>query len=190
MRTVTTISSVIRASEVRRARRAVPLVTHSLFQHPLRTNVPLRSHTPASPQPRPSLAPASHRPCPDLTLAAPQPRPDLAPASHQPRPGNFARNSFSQQFNNRHKRCNTNDSISLFERYARELRARLLGKHDTKAGANTARPRPENPATASSIDADQMRKGSFFTNPRPFHHEPRPSVSPALVSGIRIRTSA
>ena len=179
MRTVTTISSVIRASEVRRARRAVPLVTRALFRHPLRTNVPLRSHTPASPQPRPGLAPTS-----------PWPHPNLAPTSPQPRPGNFARNSFSQQFNNRHKRCNTNDSISLFERYARELRARLLGKHDTKAGANTARPRPENPATASSIDADQMRKGSFFTSPRPFHHEPRPSVSPALVSGIRIRTSA
>ena len=78
----------------------------------------------------------------------------------------------------------------MFERYARELRARLLGNHDTKADANTARPRPGNPATASSIDVDQMRKGSFFTSPRPFHHEPRPSVSPALVSGIRIRTSA
>ena len=168
MRTVTTISSVIRASEARRARRAVPLVTHTLFRHPLRTNVPLRSHTPASPQPR-----TGH-----------------APTSPQPRPGNFARNSFSQQFNNRHKRCNTNDSISLFERYARELRARLLGNYDTKADPNAARPRPGIPATASSIDADQIRKGSFFTSPRPFHHEPRPSVSPALVSGIRIRTSA
>ena len=46
------------------------------------------------------------------------------------------------------------------------------------------------PATASSMDADQMRKGSFFTSPRPFHHRPSPSVSPALVSGMRIRTSA
>ena len=46
------------------------------------------------------------------------------------------------------------------------------------------------PATASSMDADQMRKGSFFTRPRPFHHRPSPSVSPALVSGMRIRTSA
>ena len=45
-------------------------------------------------------------------------------------------------------------------------------------------------ATASLIDANQMRKGSFLTSPRPFHHAPRPSVSPALVSGIRIRTSA
>lgn len=179
MRTVTTISSVIRASEVRRARCIVPLITHALFRHLLRTNVPLRSHTPASPRPRPGLAPTM-----------PRPHPGRTPTSHRPRPGNFARNSFSQQFNNRHKRCNTNDSISLFERYARELRARLLGNHDTKAGANTARPRPENPATASSIDADQIRKGSFFTSPRPFHHEPRPSVSPALVSGIRIRTSA
>ena len=188
MRTVTTISSVIRASEARRARRAIPLVTHSLFRHLLRTNVPTRGYVPHSP--RPSLTLATPRPRPGHAPASPRPRPDLAPASHQPRPGNFARNSFSQQFNNRHKRCNTNDSISLFERYARELRARLLGNHDTKAGANTARPRPGNPATASSIDADQMRKGSFFTSPRPFHHEPRPSVSPALVSGIRIRTSA
>ena len=47
-----------------------------------------------------------------------------------------------------------------------------------------------NPATASLIDADQMRKGSFFTSPSLFHQVPRPSVSPALVSGIRIRTSA
>ena len=46
------------------------------------------------------------------------------------------------------------------------------------------------PATASSMDADQMRKGSFFTSPRPFHQVPSPSVSPALVSGMRIRTSA
>ena len=168
MRTVTTISSVIRASEVRRTRRAVPLVTRALFRHPSGTNVPLRSHTPATPQPHPGLAPASPR----------------------PRPVNFARNSFSQQFNNRHKHCNTNDSISMFERCARELRARLLGNHDAIADTNTARPRPENPATASSIDADQIRKGSFFTSPRPFHHAPRPSVSPALVSGIRIRTSA
>ena len=46
------------------------------------------------------------------------------------------------------------------------------------------------PATASSMDADQMRKGSFFTRPRPFHQVPSPSVSPAPVSGMRIRTSA
>ena len=46
------------------------------------------------------------------------------------------------------------------------------------------------PATASSMDANQMRKGSFFTRPRPFHQVPSPSVSPALVSGMRIRTSA
>ena len=78
----------------------------------------------------------------------------------------------------------------MFETRARELRARLLGNHNTKADVNAARPRPENPATASSIDADQMRKGSFLTSPKPFHHAPRPSVSPALVNGIRMRTSA
>ena len=78
----------------------------------------------------------------------------------------------------------------MFETRARELRARLLGNHDTKTADDTTRPRPENPATASSIDADQMRKGSFLTSPKPFHHPPRPSVSPALVSGIRMRTSA
>ena len=53
------------------------------------------------------------------------------------------------------------------------------------------RPRPETrPRPRRGSGTNQMRKGSFLTSPRPFHHAPRPSVSPALVSGIRMRTSA
>ena len=47
------------------------------------------------------------------------------------------------------------------------------------------RPRPRR-----GSGTNQTRKGSFLTSPSPFHHAPRPSVSPALVSGIRMRTSA
>lgn len=52
------------------------------------------------------------------------------------------------------------------------------------------RDRRTRPPPRRGSGTNQTRKGSFFTNPRPFHHAPRPSVSPALVSGIRMRTSA
>ena len=75
--------------------------------------------------------------------------------------------------------------------YVRDCWETTTQRPSTPQPPNTARPRPEKPATASSIDeSDQMRKGSFFTRPRPFHQVPSPSVSPALVSGMRIRTSA
>ena len=52
------------------------------------------------------------------------------------------------------------------------------------------RDRRTRPPPRRGSGTNQTRKGSFLTNPRPFHHAPRPSVSPALVSGIRMRTSA
>ena len=52
------------------------------------------------------------------------------------------------------------------------------------------RDRRTRPPPRRGSGTNQTRRGSFFTNPRPFHHAPRPSVSPALVSGIRMRTSA
>ena len=56
---------------------------------------------------------------------------------------------------------------------------------------HTAKPQPENrPRPRRNNRTNQMRKGSFFTRPRSFHQVPSPSVSPALVSGMRIRTSA
>ena len=70
-RTVNTISSVIRASEARRARRAVPLVTRALFRHPSRTNVPLCNHAPTKPRPSPerrgSPLPAPQAPASEIS---------------------------------------------------------------------------------------------------------------------------
>ena len=86
-------------------------------------------------------------------------------------------------------------TLTSFSRsQSRGTACEIVGKprhNDVQQPQRTARPRPENrPRPRLWMRADQMRKGSFFTNPRPFHHEPRPSVSPALVSGMRIRTSA
>ena len=143
-RTLSTISSVNRVSHADLASRSVPLTTPSLFQKLSGTNVPQQgagstaqhdTHQPPSYRPEA----ARHRP------PCPAPR---------PRTQNFARNSFARSFNNRHKRCNSNDRISMFERCARELRARLLGNHGTTTVATTPstphcrhhearRPRPE-----------------------------------------------
>ena len=208
---MTTISSVNRTSETRRARRAVPLITCALFQDPSGTYVPtrgcVRSH--ARPHDHATRQYAPRSPHPNLTPIRPHPHPTLAPPSHStpqphtPRPNltlptqNSACNSITLNFNIPHKRCNSNDHNSIFEIDPGELHARLLGNHGTTTVAATPSPPPRsaeaatgNPATASLIDANQMRKGSFLTSPKPFHHEPRPSVSPALVSGIRMRTRA
>ena len=62
---MSTISSVIRASEVRRARCIVPLITRALFQKLSGTNVPLRNHAPTdgvahSPRPQAPASEISH----------------------------------------------------------------------------------------------------------------------------------
>lgn len=176
MRTVTTISSVKRTSEARRARRAVPLVTRALFQHPSGTNVPFRHHA----------QPAHHT----------HPSPLTSHLSTK----NLACNSSDTTFNILSKRCNLNDYNSKFEYTLVELHANLTESDLSGATAATTtcdspntqrgRDRKTRPRPRRDSRTNQMRKGSFLTSTRPFHHAPRPSVSPALVSGIRMRTSA
>ena len=86
-------------------------------------------------------------------------------------------------------------TLTSFSRsQSRGTACEIVGKprrNDVRQPQRTARLRPENrPRPRLWMRADQMRKGSFFTRPRPFHQVPSPSVSPALVSGMRIRTSA
>ena len=170
---MTTISSVNRASETRRARRAVPLITCTLFRDPSGTYVPTpdtpRSRAPTLPRsPHPTLTPTSPRPRtprPNLTPIRPHPRPALAlhtPASHSPprlhapHPGftlptqNSACNSITLDFNIPRKRCNSNDHNSIFEIDPGELHARLLGNHDTTTVDTTPSTPPPRSAEAAT----------------------------------------
>ena len=76
--------------------------------------------------------------------------------------------------------------------YVRDCWETTTQRPSTPQPPNTqrGRDRKNRPRPRRWMRADQMRKGSFFTRPRPFHQVPSPSVSPALVSGMRIRTSA
>ena len=150
---------------------------------------------------RPTL-PTSH-PHSDLAPSSPRSDPTLAPPSHStprlhtPHPGftlltqNSACNSITLNFNIPRKRCNSNDHNSIFEIDPGELHARLLGNHALRPPpTQRGRDRRTRPRPRRGSGTNQTRKGSFLTSPSPFHHAPRPSVSPALVSGIRMRTSA
>ncbi len=208
MRTVTTISSAKRASEARRARRAVPLVTRALFQHLSGTNVPLRGYAPRSPRsprsphsPRSPRSPHSPRsPRSSLAPASPQPRPSLAPASPQPRP---EISHVIRLLDTSTTAKNVAITTSGFQ-YLKDVRGNYVRDcWETTAqrppaqrpptqrpSAQRGRDRKARPRPRRDSRTNQMRKGSFLTSPKPFHHAPRPSVSPALVSGIRMRTSA
>ena len=177
MRTVTTISSVIRASEARRARRAVPLVTRALFRHPSGTNVPTRGYAPRSPHsPRPPRSPRSPRP----PHSPPQSRPEI---SHVIRFLDDSTTSTNVAIPTTGFQC-LKDAQGNYVRDCWETTTRR--PPPTQRGRDRkTRPRPRRDSRTN-----QMRKGSFLTTPKPFHHAPRPSVSPALVSGIRMRTSA
>ena len=259
---MSTISSVIRASEARRARRAVPLITRALFQKLSGTNVPSCNHAPTdevahSPRPQAPASEISHviRLLDNSTTATNVAIPTSRFQCLKDTRGNYVRD------------CWETVTLTSFSRsQSRGTACEIVGKprhNEVQQPQRTPRPQPENrprphpqapaseishvirlldtsttatnvaiptsgfqclkdmrgnyvrdcwetttqrpstpqppthseaatgkPATASSMDADQMRKGSFFTSPRPFHHRPSPSVSPALVSGMRIRTSA
>ena len=87
--------------------------------------------------------------------------------------GNYVRDCWettAQRPSTPHRRCRTVD-------------ATLSPPRSAEAATGNPGPRQRN-------DTIQMRNGSFFTSPRPFHHLPKPRVSPALVKGIKMRTSA
>lgn len=183
MRTVTTISSVKRASEARRARRAVPLVKRALFQHPLGTYVPTRGY-----------APRSHAPCAPALPAPPRPRAPTLPAP-RPHPGLTPKISHAIHFLDNSTTA-TNVAIPTTRFHClKDMRGNCMRdcwETTTQRPTPTqrGRDRKTRPRPRRDSRTNQMRKGSFLTSPRPFHHAPKPSVSPALVSGIRIRTSA
>ena len=67
-----------------------------------------------------------HSPTPAPTPSLPAPTPER---TKEATPQKVARNSPWSVFNIVHKRCNSNDAISMFERFTWELRATLLGNH-------------------------------------------------------------
>lgn len=152
------------------------------FQDPSGTYVP-RGYAPAprAPRsPRPSLAPATPRPRPGHTPATPRPRPDI---SHVIRFLDDSTTSTNVAMPTTGFQC-LKDARGNYVRDCWETTTQR--PPPTQRGRDRrTRPRPRR-----NNRTNQMRKGSFLTSPRPFHQAPRPSVSPALVSGIRMRTSA
>ena len=71
-----------------------------------------------------------HSPTPAPTPSLPAPTPKR---TKEATPQKVARNSPWSVFNIVHKRCNSNDAISMFERFTWELRATLLGNHSRNA---------------------------------------------------------
>ena len=71
-----------------------------------------------------------HSPTPAPTPSLPAPTPER---TKEATPQKVARNSPWSVFNIVHKRCNSNDAISMFERFTWELRATLLGNHTCNA---------------------------------------------------------
>lgn len=145
----------------------------------------LRPALPAPPtlpalQPRPSLTPTLPRSCP----ASPRPHPGLAPEiSHVIRFLDDSTTSTNVAMPTTGFQC-LKDARGNYVRDCWETTKQR--PPPTQQGRDRrTRPRPRR-----NNRTNQMRKGSFLTSPRPFHQAPRPSVSPALVSGIRMRTSA
>ena len=146
-------------------------------------------------QPRPNLVPASSRPRPSPAPTSSRPRPGLVPTSSQPRPNLVPKISHAIRFlDNSTTATNVAIPTTRFQ-CLKDVRGNCMRDcwetmtqrpPPTQRGRDRrTRPRPRRDSRTN-----QMRKGSFLTSPRPFHHAPRPSVSPALVSGIRMRTSA
>ena len=68
-----------------------------------------------------------------LHSPTPAPTPSLpAPSTTNPLPQKVAGNFPWSVFNTAHKRCNSNDAISILERFAWELHATLLGNHSAR----------------------------------------------------------
>ena len=176
-------------SEIRRARRLVPLITCALFQDPSGTYVPTRGC--AS---RPDSTPHTRQQ--HSEAATGEPGPDLAPTSPRPRPGLAPKISHAIHFlDNSTTATNVAMSTTGFQ-CLKEARGNCMRdcwettKRDSPTTKRGGRDRRTRPRPRRGSGTNQTRKGSFLTSPRPFHHAPRPSVSPALVSGIRMRTSA
>ena len=154
-------------------------------------STPHAPHIPTSPQPRPILT----LPSPTLALSSPRPRPDLAPTSPRPRPDLAPEISHVIRFlDNSTTATNVAIPTTGFQclKDARGNYVRDCWETTTQRPPPTQRGRDRRtrPRPRRGSGTNQTRKGSFLTSPRPFHHAPRPSVSPALVSGIRMRTSA
>ena len=100
---------------------------------------------------------------------------------HSPYP-NLAHNFPWSVFDTAHKRCNSNDAISMFERFTWELRATLLGNH-----ARNARNARDARIIHIRTSPDQQRApASSQTHAEP---QPRPerTKSPASSHGDRGR---
>ena len=68
-----------------------------------------------------------------LHSPTPAPTPSLpAPSTTNPLPQKVAGNFPWSVFNTAHKRCNSNDAISILERFTWELHATLLGNHSAR----------------------------------------------------------
>ena len=137
--------------------------------------------------PRPALpalpalpTPPAHQPRTSLAPASPRPRPDI---SHVIRFLDDSTTSTNVAMPTTGFQC-LKDARGNYVRDCWETTKQR--PPPTQQGRDRrTRPRPRR-----NNRTNQMRKGSFLTSPRPFHQAPRPSVSPALVSGIRMRTSA
>ena len=71
-----------------------------------------------------------------------------------------ARNLTRSFFDIAHKRCNSNDSISMFEIIARELRATLLRNHETGTNSADSHPKVARNLTRSILDIAHKRCNS------------------------------
>ena len=95
--------------------------------------------------------------CPAVSCA--RPRRLYAPLSWVPHP-KVARNLTRSFFDVAHKRCNSNDSISMFEIIARELRATLLRNHGTGTNSADSHPKVARNLTRSILDIAHKRCNS------------------------------
>ena len=71
-----------------------------------------------------------------------------------------ARNLTRSIFDIAHKRCNSNDPISMFEIIARELRATLLRNHETGTNSADSHPKVARNLTRSILDIAHKRCNS------------------------------
>ena len=143
----------------------------------------------------------SHSTPPRLRPRHPSPTP--TPTTTNPLPQKVARNFPWSVFNAAYKRCNSNDAISMFERFTWELRATLLGNHTCNARdarivhirtspdhltqhPPNAAPRlahtPPHPRTQQPTPGTQ-HPAPERSNPPQEHNTPRPNAqnSPGLV---------
>ena len=101
--------------------------------------------------------------CPAVSCARPRRVPGrvvrtrpLSSATHP----KVARNLTRSFFDVAHKRCNSNDPISMFEIIARELRATLLRNHETGTNSADSHPKVARNLTRSFFDVAHKRCNS------------------------------